>query len=81
MKKEKTSNHQNLQTENETNPRHFWNAIKEIYQIKHKLVGSVTTNKKDIKSIVLRFSYFFKTTIKEFKEAKFPLVNLEIKIW
>ena len=81
MKKEKTSNHQNLQTENETNPRHFWNAIKEIYQIKHKPVGSVTTNKKDIKSIVLRFSYFFKTTIKEFKEAKFPLVNLEIKIW
>ena len=56
----KAKTYQNLPTENETNPHQFWNVIKEIYLTKPKPVGSVTTNKKDSKSTILRFSYFFK---------------------
>ena len=41
--------------------------------------GSVTTNKKDTKSAVSKFGYFFKTAIKEIKEATFPLVNFAWK--
>ena len=47
----------------------------EIYPTKPKPVGFVTTNKKDRKSTVSRFSYFFKTAIKEIKEATVPLIN------
>ena len=43
-------------------------------------MGFVTTIKKNIKSIVPRFSYFFKTTIKEIKEATFPLINFAWKL-
>ena len=42
-------------------------------------MGSVTTNKSDSKSTVSRFSYFFKTAIKEIKEAAFPLINFAWK--
>ena len=79
IRKVKTSYHQNLLTENETNPCKFWNAIKEINPTKPKPVGSVTTNKKDSKSTILRFRYFFKTAIKEIKEAIFPLINFAWK--
>ena len=53
--------------------------MKEIYLTKPKPVGSVTTNKKDSKLAVSRFSYFFKTAIKEIKEAKFLLINFAWK--
>ena len=79
IRKVKTSYHQNLLTENETNNRQFWNAIKEIYLIKPEPVGSVTTNKKDSKLTVSKFSYFFKIAIKEIKEATFPLINFAWK--
>ena len=79
IRKGKSSYHQNLLTENETNPRQFWNAIKKIYPTKPKPMGSVTTNKKDSESTVSRFSYFFETTIKEIKEATFPLINFAWK--
>ena len=79
IRKAKTSYHQNLLTENETNPRQFWNVIKEIYLTKPRPVGSVTTNKKNSKSTVSRFSYFFKTAIKEIKEVTFPLINFARK--
>ena len=42
-------------------------------------MGSVTTSKKDTKLTISRFSYFFKTTIKEIKEATFPLINFAWK--
>ena len=38
-------------------------------------MGSVSTNKKDSKLTVSRFSNFLKTAIKEIKEATFPLIN------
>ena len=79
IRKTKSPYHQNLLTGNKTNPRHFWDAIKEIYPTKPKPVGSVTTNKKDSKSTVSRFSYFFKTAVKEIKEATFPLINFAWK--
>ena len=42
-------------------------------------MGSVTTSKKDSKSTVSRFSYFFKAAIEEIKEATFPLINFAWK--
>ena len=41
--------------------------------------GFVTTSKKDSKSAVSKFGYFFKAAIKEIKEATFPLVNFAWK--
>ena len=55
------------------------NAIKKIYPTKAKPVGSVTINKEYSKSTVSKFTFFFKTAVKEIKDATFSLINFVLK--
>jgi len=63
IKKAKSAYHRNVLTENESNPRKFWDAIKAIYPNKPKPVGNISSNLKDINSTVIKFSNYFKSAI------------------